>query len=202
MKKIICIVVTMLLFIVSASGCTFEPIDDQPSESSQKQQEGEAQATSSTMIAEADVQTKAEKTILTLYFANKEATKLVPEKRFIPKDQMQDLQMSAETAMKELFKGPISGNLVSPFPTGVEVPTVKVENGLAIVDITKNFVKKHPGGSTGEELTVYSIVNTLTGINGIKKVQFTIEGKKEPEFKGHLEFDKPFTVNPDIVAQQ
>ena len=199
MKRLISIFICILLFSLLVSGCSFESLDKDSANN--VQQEEESQATSSTMITEEESDTREEKVVLTLYFVDSEAGKLVPEKRFIPKNQMQDLNMSAQTAMKELFKGPIGGNLTSPFPKGVEVPSVKVENSMATVDLTKNFVKKHPGGSSGETLTIFSIVNTLTGINGIKKVQFTVEGKKVPEFKGHLEFDKPFMVNMEIIKE-
>lgn len=202
MKKLICILLTFLLMVGSLSACSFKLLKKKSEETGKNEIKQDIQPTSSIMTTEDQLKKEGEKVILTLYFADRSATKLVAEKRFIPKSSVKDINDMAEAALKELFKGPISGNLTAPFPKDVKVPTVKVEKNIAVVDFSKEFVKKHPGGSTGEILTVYSIVNTLTAINGINKVQFTIEGKKAPEFKGHLDFGKPFEVKQDLIQQE
>lgn len=58
-----------------------------------------------------------------------------------------------------------------------------------------DFVVKHTGGSVGEWFTIYSIVNSLTELDNIKKVQFLIEGEKQQDFKGHMDFSKPFEAD-------
>jgi spore germination protein GerM len=184
------------------SSCSFKPFKKDSKETSNAQIKEEVQPTSSVMMTEDQLKKEGDKVVLTLYFANDNATKLVVEKRFIVKSTVKDMNDMAKAAMKELFQGPISGNLTSPFPKGVKVPTVKIEKDIAVVDLSKEFVEKHPGGSTGETMTVYAIVNTLTGIQGINMVQFTVEGKTVPEFKGHLDFSKPFKPNTELVSQE
>ena len=63
------------------------------------------------------------------------------------------------------------------------------------MEITEN----HWGGSRAEELTVYSIVNTLTDVPGIKEVQILIEGLVSSTIAGHIILDKPLSPNFDII---
>lgn len=202
MEKVLCILIASLLMVGSFSACSLEKPEGDFEEASGSQRLEEIEPTSSTMISEEQSQKEAEKVILSLYFTDAQATQLFEEKRFVPKGDAKDVSDMANIAMGELMKGPISGHLISPLPKGVKAPKVKLEKNTAIVDLSKEFVERHPGGSTGETLTIYSIVNTLTSIKGIDQVQFTIQGKKVEEFKGHLDISQPFTANPDIVGQE
>ncbi|MGE4283768.1 MAG: GerMN domain-containing protein [Clostridia bacterium] len=201
MKRLICLLLVILLMTGTFSACSFKSLKKSSKEASGSEID-EAQPVSSVMLTEDQMKKEKEKVAIALYFANNDATKLVLEKRFIAKGSVKDVNAMAKEALKELFKGPISGNLTSPFPKGIKVPSVKVEKETAVVDLSKEFVEKHPGGSTGETMTVYSIVNTLTAISGINQVQFTIEGKKVPEFKGHLDFGKPFKADSGMIQQE
>ncbi|NLY43060.1 MAG: GerMN domain-containing protein [Clostridiaceae bacterium] len=202
MKKSLCILVAFLLMVGVFSACSMKKAKDDLEETSGSERLEDVEPTSSIMITEEQKQKEMEKVVLTLYFADAQANKLVAEKRFVPKSSAKNASEMANMAINELMKGPISGHLVSPLPKGVKAPKVRLEKNTAIVDLPKEFVEKHPGGSTGETLTIYSIVNTLVSINGIDQVQFTIEGKKVEEFKGHLDISKPFKANKDIVAEE
>ena len=48
--------------------------------------------------------------------------------------------------------------------------------------LKQELVDKHPDGRDLELLTVYSIVNSLTGLDGIVNVRFTIDGKRQKDF--------------------
>jgi len=73
-----------------------------------------------------------------------------------------------------------------------------VEN-VAYVDFSKELMENHWGGSRAEELTVYSIVNTLTDVSGIKEVQILIEGSIPSTIAGHIILDEPLSANFDII---
>ncbi len=202
MKKFIGVFLTLVLITGGLSACGLKSGDKDLEDTSQNDIGQAIQPTSSVMITEEQAKAEEKKEMIILYFADDQASKLVAEKRFISKSSIKDINTLAQTALNELIKGPISGNLTNPFPKGVKVPTVKVDKKVAVVDFSKEFVEKHPGGSTGETLTIYSIVNTLTAMKDIEMVQFTIEGKKTSEFKGHLEFDKPFKAEPSHVKEE
>mgnify|MGYP003304269782 CR=1 FL=1 len=50
----------------------------------------------------------------------------------------------------------------------------------------------------GEQLTIYSIVNTLTALEGIEKVQFLVEGQKNESFI-HMLINEPFVRDESLI---
>jgi len=137
------------------------------------------------------VKEAGKKEILSLYFPNKTSGELTLEKRFVA--QTGSTSDKVKLVLAELKKGPISKELVSSFPERGDVKLVKIQNKTAFIDMDKDFVSSHPGGSLGELSTVYSIVNSVTAVDGAEKVEFTIDGKKTDEFKGHINAADVFT---------
>ena len=52
-----------------------------------------------------------------------------------------------------------------------------------------------------EFVTIYTMVNTLTGYTGIKKVKFMVEGKEILGFTGELYLKNPLMKNPGIIKE-
>ena len=125
-----------------------------------------------------------------LYFGNDQATGLAVEERKIEVNPNQPLE---KYVVEQLIAGPESSNLIATIPPETKIRDIKTtSDGICYVDLSAEFVTKHNGGSTGEMLTIYSIVDSLTTLDNINKVQFLIEGEKQNEFKGHVDFSKPF----------
>jgi len=75
------------------------------------------------------------------------------------------------------------------------------KNGVARVNFSANLTKMHPGGSTAEMMTIYSLTNTLTeNVPDIKAVKILVEGKDLPSIKGHISTINPFLPDPDLYA--
>lgn len=131
--------------------------------------------------------------VVKLYFANKEATDLVVEEREIEVNQNESNPNSskAKYIMEQLIIGPKNSNLSATIPSQTKIKDIKIREGVCYVDLSKDFVEQHQGGTMGEWLTIESIVNSLTEISEIKKVQFLIEGERQQEYKGHIDISKP-----------
>jgi N-acetylmuramoyl-L-alanine amidase len=111
-----------------------------------------------------------------------------------------DLGSRAFRVVQELTKGPARGSVLCPtLPRGTCVKSVKIVDNVAYVDFSKELMENHWGGSRAEELTVYSIVNTLTDVPGIKEVQILIEGLASSTIAGHIILDGPLSANFDII---
>ncbi len=196
------ILLVLLLTTAMMGACSFKSIDEEGVEDvTPTQAQPNREPISSVMSTQEKENELGEKMAMVIYFADNEATMLVSEKRFIPKKEITDMEMAAQMAMQKLFQGPISGELTLPFPKDVPIPTVNLDDNMAVVDLAQAFVAKHPGGSAGETLTVYSMVNTLTALQGIDMVKFTLEGEEISAFKGHLDFSEPFTMNTELMQQ-
>jgi spore germination protein GerM len=126
-----------------------------------------------------------------LYFATEDEDKLAREDRIIEAIEG-DI---SKLILEELIKGPHSPALNRTVPAGVKVLGVSVNGGIASIDFSEEIRSGHWGGSTGEILTVYSIVNTLAELPEIEMARFLIEGEEIETLAGHLDLSEP--VYPD-----
>jgi hypothetical protein len=148
---------------------------------------------------DADASKKKEKHLVVIYFSDPQERFLMPEKRyvFIDNDPAQQV--------KEIAKALVDGSktrLIDTFPAGVGVKDVKVnDEGTAFINFSKNLIKRHPGGSTAEMATIYSLTNSVTeNVSSIKKVKILVDGKELPSIKGHISTKKAFAPNPDLFV--
>ncbi|MFI3174021.1 MAG: GerMN domain-containing protein [Bacillota bacterium] len=132
----------------------------------------------------------AEKNVEILYFSNAEGTGLAIERRLV---ELEANKSKERTVLEHLILGPEEEGLYATIPDSTKINDVTTtSDGVCYVNLSQDFVTKHSGGSTDELLTVYSIVNSLCELDDVEKVQFLIEGERLNEFKGHLDFSKPF----------
>lgn len=133
---------------------------------------------------------------ITLYFSDEQAEYLIPETRHIEKSEN-----IAKAALEELIKGPKESSLHATVPSETRVLGVDIEKDTAYANFSKELVDKHWGGSTGELMTITSIVNTLTEFENIKKVQILVEGKVVETIAGHLDVSRPLTRDETVIKK-
>jgi germination protein M len=129
-----------------------------------------------------------------LYFSDSQAMYLVPEKRKI--SQVPSL---TRQAVIELIKGPENSDFYPTIPEGTQVNEVYIVDDIVYIDLSEEIFKNHPGGSSGELMTVYSIVNTLTEIPPIKGVQILVEGNEMESLVGHVDISMPLLRDEDWI---
>ena len=86
---------------------------------------------------------------------------------------------------------------LSAIPPGTKLQALFLTGkGEAYVDLSPEAQKNHPGGTTGEALTVYALVNALTSnLPAISAVQLLIDGKEIDTLAGHLDLRRPLEQN-------
>lgn len=138
--------------------------------------------------------------VVTLYFgsSSQKGEVLKAESRLVAVKNDETLEKSV---MEELIKGPRNTSLYATLPAETKIISLETREGTCFVNLSQDFVNKHTGGSTGELMTVYSIVNSLTELEGVRKVQFLIEGQKLEVFKGHLIFNEPFERDDSYISE-
>ena len=176
-------VVCTLLLCLFAAGCS-----DQSATVVTPQQEPKQTATA-----------QAEKLEVTVY-----RTPVSGEEYLLPeKVQLTAGKMSApEAALTALVTGKPqeSSKLENLFPQGTVVRSLKLENGIAYVDFSKE-IRNIPQGSYTELMLTTAIVNTLTEFPEIKKVQILIEGKQVASLKGHTDLLDPLERNTTLLKK-
>jgi spore germination protein GerM len=86
---------------------------------------------------------------------------------------------------------------VSAVPAGTALRAVFLtEGGEAYVDLSREVVSAHPGGTLNELLTVYTIVNALTvNLPAVTAVQLLVDGKEVETLAGHVDLRQPLAKN-------
>lgn len=134
------------------------------------------------------------KTIITLYFKDKETGELSQEARCIDAKLLSGNPY--EELMKMLIEGPQVENLQKTIPEGTKINSINIKGNTVFVDLSKEFIDWHEGGLENENKTIYSIVNTLTELNEVTFVRILIDGQENLEFKdGCMNFKDNFERN-------
>ncbi|MBO8138537.1 MAG: GerMN domain-containing protein [Desulfotomaculum sp.] len=148
--------------------------------------------------AEEDVvvlQDVMDKIPVVLYFAD-ELGCLVAQQREIPK-----VDGIARVTMQELAKGPDpQSGLLPTLPPGTHLKDINIKDGVCIVDMSRELKENHAGGSSGEMLTVYSIVNTLTQFPTVERVKILVNGQVVNTLAGHVDLSVPLGRNDSIIT--
>ena len=129
-----------------------------------------------------------------IFFADENASALVPERRMA--ELGAGKAADAATIVAEIIKGPRADSLLPTIPEGARLLSAYELGDLLVLDFTHEIKTNHTGGSTGELLTVYSIVNTLArNLDGIKRVRMLVEGEEVETLGGHLDLTRPLSPN-------
>lgn len=93
--------------------------------------------------------------------------------------------------------------LASAIPQGTKLRTVFLTSrGDAYVDLSSELRANHPGGTTNEILTVYTIVSALTSnLPAVTGVQILVDGKEVDTLGGHLDLRRPIEQDLRWVTQ-
>jgi hypothetical protein len=140
-----------------------------------------------------------DKMVCILYFADANERFLVPEKRFIPREDTR--AALAEALVKSLIEGSKTG-LTATLPEKAGLRKVEIEPDQTLsVRFAKSLPGLHPGSTTSELATVYSLTNTLiANIPEIKRVRILAGDEVAASIRGHISLKNPFAFNPEIIA--
>lgn len=189
MKRVISIIITMLLLISILSSCQnydviYEGSNNYPPISP----------------------LPGDKTEIVLYYPNNKMKFLLPEIRLVSRSS----EELANVVIQELLKGTDKNKLRNIIPREVKLLSAEVIDDTAYVNFSKEILKDY--SEKEEAFVIYSIVNSLTSISSIKKVQILIDGKmrnvltkyyliREPLSFSSLIVNKDYASPIDIVKQ-
>ena len=140
----------------------------------------------------------SEKTIIHLYFANKENSFLIAEKRLL--DRPDDPAQMGKLIIESLIKGPKEGLMRTISSDAALRALFVTKDKTAYVDLTKAAREKHPGGCKSEIITIYSIVNSLIlNIPEIDVVKILIDGRESMTLAGHIDLRFPLKADMLLV---
>ncbi len=131
---------------------------------------------------------------ITLYFAGDDGDKLKKVRRTLE----YNTNISTEKLIVEqLIEGPVTQGMKACINPQTELLNVTIKDGIGYVSFDNNFLTM-PEGIT-PEMAVYSIVNSLSELPGVNKVQISIDGETGIMLSDNLNLDTMFERNLDIV---
>ncbi len=132
------------------------------------------------------------KTLVTLYFQDKETGDLIPEARLV--DAKILIENPYESLVNLLLEGPKNEKLQSIIPNNTQLNKAYLEGNTVIVDFSTEFIKNVKLGTEKENKIVYSIVNTLVELTEVESVKILIDGNEDYAFEDkELDFKNVFS---------
>ena len=111
---------------------------------------------------------------------------------FMPDDR----SLRARAALRAVLSQYQQSPSPHPLAKGADIKHVfLIGNDTLLVDTTAPFADGHPSGLLLEELTLASLIETLTAnVPGINKVKFLVEGKERDTLAGHADLNSMYQV--------
>ncbi len=106
----------------------------------------------------------------------------------------------ARSTLEELLRGEVPRGCDRPLPPGTELLGISIEEEVATLDFSGELREGFRGGSDNEQVTVYSIVNTLTSLPTIERVRILVEGRSINTLGGHHDISRPLAFDDELVA--
>ena len=104
-------------------------------------------------------------------------------------------------AAKELLRGPTRSYLFPVIPGGTSLIDCGIQENIASINLSQEFLDKSLDTRILDDLIIYSMVNTVTGIPGIDGVVFYIDGKRIKVY-GNIDLSIPAIRNEEIIRAE
>ncbi len=108
---------------------------------------------------------------LRIYFADENQRYLIPTTRKVVSSENLPIYV-----IYQLLEGPGEEGLLATMPKATRLLNFQLEDGIATVDFSSDFLTNRPRTELGERMTLYSLVNSLTELDGIAGVRLLVEG--------------------------
>lgn len=123
-------------------------------------------------------QTALRKTIITLYFRNKENGEIDKETKLI--DSKLLLRDPYQELLNILISGPENQNLEKLIPEGTKILETVFENGCVTINFSKEFIKNSID-EVKKVQAIYTIFETLTELTEVNDIKILIEGEEKED---------------------
>lgn len=136
-----------------------------------------------------------EKTEMTLYFANETGDMLLPETREV----MRSTNTSVEKLIVEqLIEGPKVTGRYATMPKDVKLLNVSVNETVCSINLDAAFLNN--ALEVKEYIPIYSIVNSLSELSTVSRVQIRINGSEDAVFRDLIPLTTVFVRNYDYIV--
>ncbi len=130
-----------------------------------------------------------------LYFSDTENRYLIAEELTID----DGATSVAYDLLQKLIEGPVDAGLAQTVPLETEVLNLEIQDGICNLELSNAFLDNAPKTEPAQRMTVLSITNTLTQLDGINSLVLYVEGARLERY-GMLDLGQPLTYDEDAVG--
>ncbi|HAL02982.1 MAG TPA: hypothetical protein DCP07_06440 [Lachnospiraceae bacterium] len=136
-------------------------------------------------------------TIFQLYFATLDGQYLDHTTRTVRYNTNNSLE---KVVVEELIKGPKDGDIQAVINPDTRINSVTTTDGICYVDLSEEFMT--PVEGVRPEVTIYALVNSLSEISDINKVQILINGESSRVYGEVMDLNTLYERNLDMVVNE
>ncbi len=137
-----------------------------------------------------------EKSQLQLFFADETGERLVEESREV----VHSINTSLERLIvEELIKGPQAEGHYPTLPGDTKMLNVSLNENICYINFDSAFLNNTL--EVKEYIPIYSIVNSLSEISTVSKVQITVNGSQDVMFRDSISLNTQFERNLEIGGE-
>lgn len=136
----------------------------------------------------------SQQTTLTLYFASMDGTGLVEETRVV--HYSSNISME-KLVMEQLMEGPKQSGAQSTIPAETKLINVSVVDGICYVSLDETFLNQNP--EITEQVVLFSIVDSLTELGNVQKVQISINGDTSGKCRYNYDLATMYEADESLV---
>ncbi len=139
-----------------------------------------------------------EKVRLKLYFASEDGTSLIATTRTMAYNTNISLE---KLVVEQLISGPGADVADTVYPTinhNCKIISISVKDGICYVNFDESFLTQSYNVTT--DVAIYSIVNSLTELTNVNKVQISVNGNIDIMYRETISLNTTFDRNLDIIT--
>ncbi len=137
------------------------------------------------------------KVTLRLYFANEQGDGLIAVNRELSHNADISNVSMEKVVLEQLIKGPANDETFPTINPDTKIVSVTVKDGVCYINFDSAFETAINNVTT--DVTIYSIVNSLSELSNINKVQFSIEGDGDSRFRDKYDLSTVFERNLSLA---
>lgn len=137
-----------------------------------------------------------ERTELILYFTDENGEQLFPEKREV----IHNINTSVEKLiLEELLSGPEQPGLEPTLDSNIGLLNVSTNENVCYLNFDIGFLNNSL--EVKDYIPIYSIVNSLSELSSVNRVQISVNGAQNVKFRDSIELNTMFERNLDYIGE-
>lgn len=136
-----------------------------------------------------------ERARLKLYFSSEDGTALIATNRTVAYSTNIPME---RLVVEQILSGPDIGEVFPTVNSETKLLSVTVKDGVCYVNLDNHFLTQTSNVTT--DVAIYSIVNSLTELKTVNKVQLSIEGETKINYRDTYSLTTIFERNLDLVT--